>query len=416
MIKIVKTALTTLGILACIALGGLGGWYAKASYGEAVSGSVDAKIFAAPMELPAGDEGLIIFLSGGGFRKRGNSWKEIEPGNIVGSGDSLRTVEGGAADVQFGEFAVVRLRQNSAAVFDDITAGKNGSLSVKITAGTVLFKVARGAGKVMVETPDGNLSVVGTEFLVRTGGNGTFTAVREGVVSVEGAAEVREGQWLSIGAEGSGKQPEALSEAGTADLEELSLLKILEMPDTGVPLMARVILETSPADAAIFLDGMPFGRGTAALVAPFGQTLNVTVSKAGYSPRRLEIPILSAEAEKRYLIRLEADPGAEIRTAETEGIERILKLENQISALENEIKSRELLYRVVSNQSSTLGTERDLLLRDAETARKETDAAHAETAAVRKQITALEGQVTELKTALEQEKERVRQIMELLKE
>jgi hypothetical protein len=420
MLKTLKNIIVIICILVCAALGGVGGWFAREKFSPTEpEGAVAEKTFSAPMNLPAEDQGIVSFLSGAGFRKSGTSWEELQPGTLVGRGDSVRTAEGGAADVQFGGLAVIRLRQNSAASFEEINIKRNGSLSVRIIAGTVLFNVTKGAGKVSVITPDGNLSVVGTEFLVSTGENGTYTAVRDGTVTVEGGAGIDAGFSIRMSAKTSpaaAAKPEALSDAGKADTEELRYLKMLEIPEIGIPPMARIIVETSPADSAIFRDGEPCGRGSAALLVPFGQTLKLKASKAGYKSREMDIAVPSTEAEKRYLIQLEADPDSPVTPLPETGLQRILKLEAQIGLLENEIKSREILYRAVSTQSSSLGTERDLLLKDAENSRKETDAARAEAEAARRQITTIESQVKDLKTALEQEKERVRQIQELLKD
>jgi hypothetical protein len=416
MLKTLKNIVIILCILVCSALGGAAGWFAREKFLPIEpDGTVTEKTFSAPMALPAEDQGIVSFLSGSGFRKRNAAWDDLQPGTLIGGGDSVRTAEGGAADIQFGGLAVIRLRQNSAASFDDINTKRGGSLSVKIIAGTVLFNVTRGAGKVTVTTPDGNLSVVGTEFLVSVEDEGTYTAVRDGKIAVEGGASVEAGYGLRLGKEASAK-PEALSEAGTADAEELKSLKPLDIPEGGAVRLARVIVETSPADAALLRDGRSCGRGSAALLVPFGQTLRLSASKAGFKPRELEIHVAGEEAEKRYLIQLEPDPEAKILPLAEQGLQRIMKLEARIGLLETEMRSRELLYRAAAAQSSTLGTERDLLLKDAENSRGETDAARAQTSAALKQITAMDAQIKELKAALDQEKERVRQIMELLKE
>jgi hypothetical protein len=416
MLKTLKNIIIILCVLVCAALGGVAGWFAREKFTPVEpDGTVTEKTFSAPMALPAEDQGIVSFLSGSGFRKRSAAWDELQPGTLIGRGDSVRTAEGAAADVQFGGLAVIRLRQNSAASFDDINTKRGGSLSVKIIAGTVLFNVTRGVGKVTVITPDGSLSVVGTEFLVSIGEEGTYAAVRDGTVAVEGGVSVDAGHSVRMGKEGAA-EPEALSEAAKADTEELKALKMLDMPEGTAVRMARIIVETSPAGAALLRDGQNCGQGSAALLVPFGQTVRLRASKAGFKPQELEITAAGEEAERRYLIQLEPDPEAEIVPLAEGGLPRILKLEAQIGLLESEIKSRELLYRAAATQSSSLGTERDLLLKDAENSRKETGTARAETAEALKQITTLETQIKELKTALDQEKERVRQIMELLKE
>ncbi|MDR1626230.1 MAG: FecR domain-containing protein [Spirochaetia bacterium] len=421
MIKTLRNIVIILCILVCAVLGGVAGWFAREQFSPAQPQTgVAEKTFSAPMSLPAEDQGIVSSLSGAGFRKTGMGWEELQPGTLIGRGDSVRTAESGAADVQFGGLAVIRLRQNSAASFEEINTKRNGSLSVRIIAGTVLFNVTKGAGKVTVITPDGNLSVVGTEFIVTADEGGTYAAVRDGRLAVEGGAGIDAGFSIRINAKTSpatDAKPEALSEAGKADADELKYLYMLELPEAGIPPMARIIVETSPADSAIFRNGDPCGRGSVALLVPFGQTLKLKASKAGYKSREMDIVVSSPEAEKRYLIQLEADPDSPlVPLPSTTGLQNILKLEAQIGILENEIKSREILYRAVATQSSSLGTERDLLLKDAEDSRRETEAVRAEAETARRQIASLESQVKELRTALEQEKERVRQIQELLKE
>jgi hypothetical protein len=421
MIKMLKKVAVVLCVLLFAVLGGVAGWFARDRFtpGAPVEEGVEEKTFSAPMSLPAEDQGIVSFLSGAGFRKSGANWEELEPGTLIGRGDSVRTAEGGAADVQFGGLAVIRLRQNSAASFEDISIRRNGTLSVRILAGTVLFNVTKGAGKVTVITPDGNLSVVGTEFIVTADENGTYTAVRDGRVTVEGGADVDAGFSIQLHTKSSpaaGAKPAALSEAGKADAEELKYLKLLDLTKPGGPSLARILVETSPADSSLFRNGEPCGRGSAALLVPFGEALKIRASKAGYKSKEIDITVSSAEAEKRYLIQLEADPDSPLSPLPEAGLRTILKLEAQIGLLENEVKSREILYRAVATQSSTLGTERDLLLQDAENSRRETEAVRAEADLVRRQVAALENQIQELRVALEQEKERVRQIQELLKE
>ncbi|MDR2589257.1 MAG: FecR domain-containing protein [Spirochaetales bacterium] len=433
MLKTLKILGTVLGVLLCAALGGAAGWYGRgvAAGGEDANPVVE-KVFAAPINLPAEDEGIVTFLSGEGFRKRGTVWEPLEPGSLVGVRDVIRMAEGGAADVQFGDLAVVRLRQNSSIVVDDIATGRNGRLALSLMSGTVLFKVNRNTGKVTLKTPDGNLSVMGTEFLVTTGGDGTFASVRDGSVAVEGASELGAGFGMRLGS-GASAAPRALSPAGQADLAELGGMRLLDISGVsgeGGPRAARVLVEAVPSDSMIFLEGDALGRGRAALVVPFGRSLNVSAAKAGYRTASLRIPVEPGEAERRYVLRLEPDPEGAGSSMEAGGLEKVISLENRVAALEDEIKTRELLYRTVTAQSSSLGTERELLMKDAERARKETDSARVETEKARKetaavraevnaargQTEALEKQISGLKTALEQEKERVRQIMELLKE
>ena len=417
MLKIIRNLSIILVILICAALGALAGWFAREKLSPPVpDGSISEKTFSAPMALPGEDQGIVSFLSGSGFRKRNYNWDELEPGMLVADGDSVRTAEGGAADVQFGGLAVVRLRQNSAASFENIrTRQRDGRLSVRIDAGTVLFNVTKGAGRVTVVTPDGKLSVVGTEFLVTVGQNGTYTAVRDGTIEIDKGAAVEAGYSVRIG-KNADAAPKLLSAAAKADTDELKTLRLLDIPAQGTPLrLARIIVETSPADSTLFRSGEALGRGSAALLVPFGETVKLTASKAGFKTKDLEIKVAGDDAEKRYSIRLEPDPGAEITSQPEEHLGHIMKLEMRIGLLESELETKELLYRAVSTQSSNLGTERDIILRDAEASRKAVDAARAESNAVKLQITALEAQIKALNVALEQEKERVRQIQELLK-
>lgn len=393
-----KSVVSIITVAVCIAMGGVLGWTLKTLLTPPPVSEPEA-IFA-PFELPSAGEGLVTFLSGDGFVGRGGVWEEVEIGSRVRAGDSIKVVENGTVEIQFGGLAVLRIRQNSSLVLEAVDTARGGELSAKILAGTGLFRVNSGAGTVRVETPDGALRVLGTEFLVRSGTAGTFAAVREGSLAMEGGINVPEGYQVRFGT-GGPVRPEALTPSGMNDLKELERLRTLELPDTGIPRMARVVVETSPGDALIFLDGVVYGRGRSSLVVPYGETLNISVAKSGYKTRNLELPVVSAEAEKRYVVRLEVDPSPEI-TAEQSGIEQMLLLESRIVVLEREIESRDVMYQALSGRSGDIGLAADRFRREAE--------------ASRRRISELESQVEALNAQLEQERSRVRQALELLQD
>ncbi len=345
---------------------------------------------AAPLRLPGPGEGIVTFLTGGVFRNRAGIWEELAAGDLVAEGDTVKVVENAAADLQFGGLAAVRLLQNSSAAFATVDSAANGALTARLVSGTGLFAVTRGAGAVRVETPAGALEVTGTDFMVRTAGGGTLAAVGDGTVTGPGGIDIPAGRQVRFGG-ASVPTAEDLSAGNRERLKDLERVRRLELPDTGIPRMARIVVETSPPDALILLDGFVAGRGSSALIVPFGETLKFSVAKTGYLTRSLEIPVVSAEAEKKYLVRLELDPSPEIAGGE---IENLLLLESRIQAMEKEIESREVMFQALAGKSGDLEQDR-------QDARRETEAA-------RRRVQELEAQVDSLSAALAAERERMR--------
>jgi hypothetical protein len=405
MIKKIKKAVSILlGAVFCVALGAGGGWYLKSVSAPAFVPEPEA-VFA-PFELPKANEGIVTFLAGEGFVLRGGTIEALEIGIRVRAGDSIKIVDIGYCEIQFGGLAAMRMRENTSAVLSSVNTLPGGGLTVKLIAGTLLYKVTKNAGAVLVETENGLIEVAGTEFLVRRTRAEAFVAVREGLVTYGGNMKVPAGFQLRGIKDTASAKTEPLSAAAAEDLKELDRLRMLSLPETGLPRMARVVVEAAPADALIMMEGVVLARGNLSLIVPFGETLRLSVVKSGYLVRDLEIPVRSAEAEKRYLVRLQADPSLEAAEEKTE-IEQVLLLESQLRSLEKEIESRKEL-------SLTLTRKLEITEEEKAAAQRENDAVRREKEAALRRIADLEAQVTALNSRLETEAERVKQALELL--
>jgi hypothetical protein len=391
------------GTIFCIALGAAAGWYLKPE-APPLAAPVQETVFA-PFELPKSDEGIVTILSGEGFVLRGGLPESLEIGSRVRAGESLKIVDSSYAEIQFGLRAIMRMRENTALVLSKVDTSPGGGLTVKLVGGTLLWKVAKDSVPVKVETENGPVEVAGTEFLVRRTRAVSFVAVREGLVTYGGNIKVPAGFQLRGISEASAKS-EPLSPSSMEDLKELDRLRMLSLPETGIPRMARIVVETEPADALIMTDGAVLSGGTLSLIVPFGETLRLTVVKSGYLSRDLEIRVHSPEAEKRYRVRLQADP-ALFAAEEKPGIEQIVLMESRLRSLEKELESRTLISSAITKKLEAAEEEKKAAAKTLDEVRREKEAAT-------RKVAELEVRLADLNTRLETEAERVKQALELL--
>ncbi len=351
----------------------------------------------APLAAPGPARGMVTFRTGEAFRLRSGEWAVLEAGDLVEPGDTVKVVDNGAVDLQFGTLAAARLLWNSSAAFEAVDSSEGGELTVRLISGTGLFTVRPGAGRVGVMTPAGALTVTGTEFLVRSSGGTVLAAVGEGSVTGPEGIQVPAGRQVRFG--GGSPVYEELTPSVREELEELRRVRRVDLPDTGLPRMARVVVETSPGDALILRDGQVLGRGSSALVVPFGETVRFDVAKKGYRTRSLEIPVVSLEADKKYLVRLELDPSPEFPDDGAEGLPAV---KGGTGALEREIENRESQYRTLSGGAGELERKGGLSRREAEAALG--------------RVAELESRTAALAAALAAERERMRQVLERLRD
>jgi len=144
-----------------------------------------------PVEAPTYDEAFVTYSSGTvDYRSPDeDGWLPIEIGQSLRKEDSLRVADGAYCELQFGESAVVKVKEATTLTLSQVSL-KEGERNVKMKmqAGAVLNRVEKLAKgeRFKVQTPSAVCGVRGTQFSVEnTKDNETKVAVKEGSVSVQ---------------------------------------------------------------------------------------------------------------------------------------------------------------------------------------------------------------------------------------
>ena len=143
------------------------------------------------VEAPSYHEAFVIFSSGIVDYKPSSSdeWLPVEIGQTLTQDDSLRVDDASYCEVQFGESAVVKVKEATTISLSQVYL-KEGerSVKVKMEGGSVLNRVEKLAGgeKFKVQTPSAVCGVRGTQFGVEAGrDNTTKVSVKTGAVAVQ---------------------------------------------------------------------------------------------------------------------------------------------------------------------------------------------------------------------------------------
>ncbi len=340
-----------------------------------------------PPVLPGAGEGIVTSLTGECFVLRAGTWKVLEIGDLLSEADTVRVLTASYCEIQFDGLATMRMKENTQAELASVKPGAaSPDLRLKLLGGTVLYKVKKAVGIVKIETSTGVLGVRGTEFMVRQTKFGVFVAVKEGFVAFEGGEEVGAGSELLKAAGEAAAKPAPLSSEAKESLGELDRVRFLDLPETGIPRMARVVVMTEPRDALILAAGVAVAKGSYSLIVPFGETVKLTAAKPGYKERIVEIPVVSGDAGKVYVVRLEIDPAA-VPVDDVSGA----ALKNRLETAEKELRASDDRLRALSKQRDALGSEKEALA-------KKSAALEAE---IRSLNARLADQETKVKNALE---------------
>jgi len=148
-----------------------------------------------PLELPGTQEGLVTFLSGDVEKYSEESWVPLEIGDLIVRKDKVRVNSGSFCEIQFGDYAVLRIEEETFFSIADISAADEGSnITLDLNTGSLLCKVKRlGSGdSFTVLSPSMALGVRGTEFFISTADGREFrAAVRKGNVELFPASLLR---------------------------------------------------------------------------------------------------------------------------------------------------------------------------------------------------------------------------------
>jgi len=349
-----RIALFTAALAASAVLGG----FVALNLKTAVSVPGGRHILPPPV-LPGAGEGIVTSLTGDCFVLRSGTWKALELGDLLTDADTVRVLTASYCEIQFGKLAVVRVRENTQTELVSVKPGVSSpDLRIKLLGGTVLYKVKKAVGLVKVETSTGVLGVRGTEFMVRQTKTGAFVAVKDGLVAFDGGEEVGAGSELSKSTGGVAAKLVPLSNEAKASLDELDRVRFLDLPEAGIPRMARVVVETEPRDALILVAGETVARGSYSLVVPFGETVKVCATKPGYKERVVEIPVVSGDAGKVYVVRLEIDPAV---VPADDGRDSALKI--RLETAVKELEASDAKLSTLSKQRDALGSEKEALVK-----------------------------------------------------
>jgi outer membrane protein assembly factor BamB/ferric-dicitrate binding protein FerR (iron transport regulator) len=148
-----------------------------------------AKAAAKPQKMEElSEEGVVTFLSGKVSVSRSQDWEPLDVEDLVGMDDRVRTGSDSFCEIQFADFGIIRVQDNSEILVRNVYLKEGESkVDVKLDNGNLLCKVSKlGKGEQFeVRTNTALAGVRGTEFVVREeSGKATVVAVNEGRVSV----------------------------------------------------------------------------------------------------------------------------------------------------------------------------------------------------------------------------------------
>jgi maltose-binding protein MalE len=243
-----------------------------------------------PLAAPKPTEGVVVYVSGGVQISGGGTWIDVEPGDVVEAGATLRTDKDGFCELQFGPTVSVRVEPGTEFRIDSVAVDATAAVRGGVTAGAILAKVKQLSGSdLQISTPSAVVGVRGTAFKVSVSGTATVVTVREGTVKV-----TREGTTVDVGA---GRRAEAAPGAAVktraAAAEDLSAIDAfapaaVDTADAGK--LVKVMLVVEPPDASIILDGAVVGRGSWGAVLEEGTELTLVLRRDGYEDEVVFVP------------------------------------------------------------------------------------------------------------------------------
>jgi ABC-type glycerol-3-phosphate transport system substrate-binding protein len=274
-----------------------------------------------PLVSPKPTEGIVISVSGGVQVSSGTTWVDVEPGDTVGAGATIRTDADGYCELQFGGTLSVRVEPETQFRCGSVAVGAKTAVSGELTAGAILAKVKKLSGSdLQVRTSSTVVGVRGTAFKVRVSDDVTTVTVREGTVSV-----TREGTTVDLDA---GQRAEAAptvaptpEPAAAEDLEAIDAFEPSTVDTADVKKLVKVLVIVEQADAEIWLGTIRVGRGRWGAVLAEGIPHTLYLKHEGYEPEPVHLPEQGRKAARitRRLKPLAAPPKpVETKSPETQ--------------------------------------------------------------------------------------------------
>ncbi len=139
-------------------------------------------LFSLYQQLPAGGEARVEASTGGLYRIASQTVEPLAVGARFAAGDEVRTGRGAHAVLRLSDGSRLEVSDRSTLSF----ASRRGGITVDLAQGRIIVQAAKQiAGRhLYVETPDCQVSVVGTVFAVNHGIKGSRVSVVQGEVRV----------------------------------------------------------------------------------------------------------------------------------------------------------------------------------------------------------------------------------------
>lgn len=250
-----------------------------------------------PFRPPEPRQAVVISLRGEAFVYREAAWKELTPGDLLESTDTIRVADRSRVDLQIGRSAVLSLQENTLFRLEEVDwTLERASLGGNLEAGTVIAKVQRLAGGSNVQLRSGSVAagVRGTEFLLQRTRDQVIAAVSTGELAVR-TGETTEPLALPSGTEvavrlgaAAAARPQPLSDSLREAIARGTQTDFLPLGEETLHL-TRFLVRTIPADADILMGDRVMGRGVWGGVIKTGNQLYLKIQKGGYVSRELVV-------------------------------------------------------------------------------------------------------------------------------
>jgi hypothetical protein len=132
---------------------------------------------------------IVVFVEGSATAVKNGQKSEIHIGDILQSGDTINTDSGSQMDVSLSNNTVIRIRQNTSLMLQEIVKTIDGGERVKVdlTSGSTLNHINKLGSNdhYIVHTPTSVASVRGTSFEITSDNKQSVITVGQGKVHVE---------------------------------------------------------------------------------------------------------------------------------------------------------------------------------------------------------------------------------------
>jgi hypothetical protein len=120
-----------------------------------------------------GADGLVTYVEGDVeiMRAGTDSFEEINPGQFVGMGDTIRTGSGSLVDIKLGEASVLRLKEDTTLYFEEYESSVKSIIAkLKLVSGVILNRIQKLKRKSSFEitTRVAVAGIRGTDFMVES--------------------------------------------------------------------------------------------------------------------------------------------------------------------------------------------------------------------------------------------------------